>query len=172
MWLHRFMKVDDREHYTLPTLDMLEHNLEAAISKVRSEKERKMGGEINFLENMVLLNNIKNHLIAYYFEHVWQSVHFSYILSAPNSQVRDKQEERFGLSEKVRGALTYPAIFNMHVKSTRVAIWSYYRKADWFFGLTHTCKAIAGTNLLSFLFTDTFVYLVIGKYLLFKLFFS
>ncbi|XP_020106050.1 MADS-box transcription factor 32-like [Ananas comosus] len=63
----RFMKVDDREHYTLPTLDMLEHNLEAAISKVRSEKERKMGGEINFLENMV----------------------------------RDKQEERFGLSEKL-----------------------------------------------------------------------
>lgn len=56
MWLHRFMKVDDSEHYTLPTLDMLEHNLEAAISKVRSEKERKMGGEINFLENMVLLS--------------------------------------------------------------------------------------------------------------------
>ncbi|XP_072968717.1 MADS-box transcription factor 32-like [Typha angustifolia] len=49
----RFMKVDENERYTLPTLDILEHNLEEAIGKVRSEKDRKIGGEINYLHTMV-----------------------------------------------------------------------------------------------------------------------
>lgn len=49
----RFMTVDDGEQYTVPSLELLEHNLEAAMHKVRSEKDRKIGGEINFLENIV-----------------------------------------------------------------------------------------------------------------------
>ncbi|XP_008812160.2 MADS-box transcription factor 32-like [Phoenix dactylifera] len=49
----RFMKVDANQHYSLPVLDILEGNLEAAISKVRSEKDRKIAGEIDHLENMV-----------------------------------------------------------------------------------------------------------------------
>ena len=49
----RFMTVDDGEQYTVPSLELLEHNLEAAMHKVRSEKDRKIGGEITYLENMV-----------------------------------------------------------------------------------------------------------------------
>ncbi|KAF8678586.1 hypothetical protein HU200_046203 [Digitaria exilis] len=49
----RFMTVDDGEHYTVPSLELLEHNLEAAMHKVRSEKDRKIGGEITYLENII-----------------------------------------------------------------------------------------------------------------------
>uniref|UniRef100_A0A453FH15 K-box domain-containing protein n=1 Tax=Aegilops tauschii subsp. strangulata TaxID=200361 RepID=A0A453FH15_AEGTS len=49
----RFMTVDDGEQYTVPSLAALEHNLEAAMHKVRSEKDRKIGGEMSYLENMV-----------------------------------------------------------------------------------------------------------------------
>jgi hypothetical protein len=49
----RFMTVDDGEQYTVPSLELLEHNLEAAMHKVRSEKDRKIGGEITYLENIV-----------------------------------------------------------------------------------------------------------------------
>ena len=49
----RFMTVDDGEQYTVPSLELLEHNLEAAVHKVRSEKDRKIGGEISYLENIV-----------------------------------------------------------------------------------------------------------------------
>lgn len=47
------MTVDDGEQYTVPSLAALEHNLEAAMHKVRSEKDRKIGGEMSYLENMV-----------------------------------------------------------------------------------------------------------------------
>lgn len=47
------MTVDDGEQYTVPSLAALEHNLEAAMRKVRSEKDRKIGGEMSYLENMV-----------------------------------------------------------------------------------------------------------------------
>uniref|UniRef100_A0A453FGZ7 MADS-box transcription factor 32 n=1 Tax=Aegilops tauschii subsp. strangulata TaxID=200361 RepID=A0A453FGZ7_AEGTS len=49
----RFMTVDDGEQYTVPSLAALEHNLEAAMHKVRSEKDRKIGGEMSYLENMI-----------------------------------------------------------------------------------------------------------------------
>uniref|UniRef100_A0A0A9CX01 MADS-box domain-containing protein n=1 Tax=Arundo donax TaxID=35708 RepID=A0A0A9CX01_ARUDO len=49
----RFMMVDDGEQYTVPSLELLEHNLEAAMHKVRSEKDRKIGGEINYLEKII-----------------------------------------------------------------------------------------------------------------------
>ncbi|TVU35233.1 hypothetical protein EJB05_17111 [Eragrostis curvula] len=49
----RFMTVDDGEQYTVPSLELLEHNLEAAMHKVRCEKDRKIGGEINYLENVI-----------------------------------------------------------------------------------------------------------------------
>ena len=49
----RFMTVDDGEQYTVPSLAALEHNLEAAMQKVRCEKDRKIGGEMSYLENMV-----------------------------------------------------------------------------------------------------------------------
>lgn len=51
----RFMTVDQREQYTVPSLELLERNLEAAMYKVRCEKDRKIGGEINYLENIVRL---------------------------------------------------------------------------------------------------------------------
>lgn len=47
------MKVDASQSYSLPVLDILEGNLEATINKVRSEKDRKIAGEINYLENLV-----------------------------------------------------------------------------------------------------------------------
>ncbi|GJN17803.1 hypothetical protein PR202_gb04901 [Eleusine coracana subsp. coracana] len=49
----RFMTVDEREQHTVPSLELLERNLEAAMYKVRCEKERKIGGEINYLENII-----------------------------------------------------------------------------------------------------------------------
>uniref|UniRef100_A0A0E0N1Y0 MADS-box domain-containing protein n=1 Tax=Oryza rufipogon TaxID=4529 RepID=A0A0E0N1Y0_ORYRU len=49
----RFMTVDDGEEYTVPSLEALEHNLEAAMRKVRSEKDRKIGGEICYLQNII-----------------------------------------------------------------------------------------------------------------------
>nr|ACG48013.1 MADS-box transcription factor 32 [Zea mays] len=49
----RVMTVDDGEQYTVPSLELLEHSLEAAVRKVRSEKDRKIGGEINYLENII-----------------------------------------------------------------------------------------------------------------------
>ncbi|XP_066316569.1 MADS-box transcription factor 32-like [Miscanthus floridulus] len=49
----RLTTVDDGEQYTVPSLELLEHNLEAAVHKVRSEKDRKIGGEISYLENIV-----------------------------------------------------------------------------------------------------------------------
>ncbi|CAL4947644.1 unnamed protein product [Urochloa decumbens] len=49
----RFMTVDDGERYTVPSLEQLEHNLEAAMHKVRSEKDRKIGGEIDYLQNII-----------------------------------------------------------------------------------------------------------------------
>uniref|UniRef100_K9LYZ8 OsMADS32-like protein n=1 Tax=Iris fulva TaxID=92176 RepID=K9LYZ8_9ASPA len=49
----RFMKVDEGQDYTLPVLDMLEQNLEAAINKVRVEKDRKIHGEMYHLQNVV-----------------------------------------------------------------------------------------------------------------------
>ncbi|KAF7030609.1 hypothetical protein CFC21_042122 [Triticum aestivum] len=49
----RFMTVDDGEQYSVPSLAALEHNLEAAMHKVRSEKDRKIGGEMSYLENMI-----------------------------------------------------------------------------------------------------------------------
>lgn len=47
------MNVDERESYTIPSLEVLERNLETAMDRVRQEMERKIGGEINYLENMV-----------------------------------------------------------------------------------------------------------------------
>jgi MADS-box transcription factor, plant len=49
----RFMTVRDSEQYTVPSLELLERNLEAAMYKVRCEKDRKIGGEISYLENIV-----------------------------------------------------------------------------------------------------------------------
>jgi hypothetical protein len=49
------MTVDDREQYTVPSLAGLEQSLEAAMRKVRFEKDRKIGGEMSYLENMVRL---------------------------------------------------------------------------------------------------------------------
>nr|ACG39516.1 MADS-box transcription factor 32 [Zea mays] len=49
----RVMTVDDGEQYTVPSLELLEHSLEAAVRKVRSEKDRNIGGEINYLENII-----------------------------------------------------------------------------------------------------------------------
>ncbi|GJM93263.1 hypothetical protein PR202_ga09808 [Eleusine coracana subsp. coracana] len=49
----RFMTVDEREQHTVPSLELLERNLEAAMYKVRCEKDRKIGGEINYLENII-----------------------------------------------------------------------------------------------------------------------
>ncbi|KAG8077779.1 hypothetical protein GUJ93_ZPchr0007g6221 [Zizania palustris] len=50
----RFMTVDGGEHqYTVPSLEVLEHNLEAAMHKVRHEKDRKIGGEISYLQNII-----------------------------------------------------------------------------------------------------------------------
>ncbi|KAM0918936.1 hypothetical protein ACQ4PT_008555 [Festuca glaucescens] len=49
----RFMTVDDREQYTVPSLAALEQSLEAAMHKVRFEKDRKIGGEMSYLENMI-----------------------------------------------------------------------------------------------------------------------
>jgi hypothetical protein len=51
----RFMTVDDREQYTVPSLAALEQSLEAAMRKVRFETDRKIGGEMSYLENMVRL---------------------------------------------------------------------------------------------------------------------
>ena len=47
------MTVDDGEQYTVPSLAALENSLEAAMNKVRSEKDRKIEGEMTYLENMV-----------------------------------------------------------------------------------------------------------------------
>ncbi|KAG6492177.1 hypothetical protein ZIOFF_047127 [Zingiber officinale] len=63
----RFMKVDEGQEYSLPDLSNVEHSLEMAISKVRVEMERKIGGQMNKLESMV----------------------------------RDRQQERYGLCDKV-----------------------------------------------------------------------
>ena len=60
----RFMTVDDGEQYTVPSLELLEHNLEAAVHKVRSEKDRKIGGEINYLENIVRIASRRLHTSA------------------------------------------------------------------------------------------------------------
>ncbi|KAL6845626.1 hypothetical protein ACP4OV_025121 [Aristida adscensionis] len=49
----RFMTVDDGEQYTVPSLEALEHNLEAAMRKVRTEKDRKLGDEISYLDNVI-----------------------------------------------------------------------------------------------------------------------
>ncbi|KAJ3695115.1 hypothetical protein LUZ60_000492 [Juncus effusus] len=49
----RIMTVDERENYTLQGVEVLERNLEMAIEKVRIEMDRKIGREINYLENMV-----------------------------------------------------------------------------------------------------------------------
>ncbi|KAL5226712.1 hypothetical protein ABZP36_014977 [Zizania latifolia] len=49
----RFMTVDDGEQYTVPSLEVLEHNLEVAMRKVRSEKDRKIGGEISYLQDII-----------------------------------------------------------------------------------------------------------------------
>ncbi|XP_008672730.1 MADS-box transcription factor 32 isoform X3 [Zea mays] len=49
----RFMTVDDGEQYTVPSLELLEHSLEAAVHRVRSEKDRKIGGEIDCLQNII-----------------------------------------------------------------------------------------------------------------------
>lgn len=53
--VYRFMKVDEGQEYSLPDLSNLEHSLEIAISKVRVEMERKIGGQMNKLESMVIL---------------------------------------------------------------------------------------------------------------------
>ncbi|KAJ1285204.1 hypothetical protein BS78_03G261900 [Paspalum vaginatum] len=75
----RFMTVGDGERYTVPSLEMLEHNLEAAMRKVRSEKDRKIGGEISYLENII----------------------------------RGRQEERYGLCDKVIYLCPHPP-FSRH----------------------------------------------------------
>lgn len=49
----RFMTIDRNQEYTMPVLDILEHNLESAIGKIRFEKERKIMGETSHLENKV-----------------------------------------------------------------------------------------------------------------------
>ncbi|XP_062208571.1 MADS-box transcription factor 32-like [Phragmites australis] len=49
----RFMMLAHEEQYTVPSLEVLERNLEAAMYKVRCEKDRKIGGEINYLENII-----------------------------------------------------------------------------------------------------------------------
>ncbi|XP_025818301.1 MADS-box transcription factor 32 isoform X2 [Panicum hallii] len=39
----RFMTVDDGEQYTVPSLELLEHNLEAAMHKIRGRQEERYG---------------------------------------------------------------------------------------------------------------------------------
>ena len=48
------MQIDESQEYSVPVLDILEQNLEAAINKVRLEKERKINGEMGQLQNMVI----------------------------------------------------------------------------------------------------------------------
>ncbi|KAJ3678936.1 hypothetical protein LUZ61_021100 [Rhynchospora tenuis] len=49
----RIMTVDERENYTVPSLEVLERNLETAMERVRKEIEHKIDSEMNYLENMV-----------------------------------------------------------------------------------------------------------------------
>ena len=49
------MTIDENQEYSLPVLDIIETNLEVAINKVRSEKERKIQREIGRLQSMVLI---------------------------------------------------------------------------------------------------------------------
>lgn len=63
--VYRFMKVDEGQEYSLPDLSNVEHSLEMAISKVRVEMERKIGGQMNKLESMVSLTRFD--LFDYYF---------------------------------------------------------------------------------------------------------
>ncbi|KAJ4780596.1 MADS-box transcription factor 19 [Rhynchospora pubera] len=49
----RIMTVDETENYTVPSLEALERNLEAAMERVRKEMEHKINREINYLENVV-----------------------------------------------------------------------------------------------------------------------
>ncbi|KAK1324395.1 MADS-box transcription factor 32 [Acorus calamus] len=50
----RFRRVEgNKQRYTLPVLDVLERDIEASIKAVRMEKDRKIQGEIDHLDNMV-----------------------------------------------------------------------------------------------------------------------
>ncbi|KAL6614585.1 hypothetical protein ACP70R_036855 [Stipagrostis hirtigluma subsp. patula] len=57
----RFMTVDDGEQYTVPALEVLEHNLEAAMRRVRTEKDRKIGDEINYLDNIIRARQVERY---------------------------------------------------------------------------------------------------------------
>ncbi|XP_042415051.1 MADS-box transcription factor 32-like [Zingiber officinale] len=78
----RFMKVDEGQEYSLPDLSNVEHSLEMGISKVRVEMERKIGGQMNKLESMINL----------YVDDVFTIF-----------KVRDRQQERYGLCDKIDG---------------------------------------------------------------------
>ncbi|XP_020596715.1 MADS-box transcription factor 32-like [Phalaenopsis equestris] len=49
----RFMRIGEEEEYTFPVLEVIEQNLEAAIKKVREEKDRKIQAEMESLHRMV-----------------------------------------------------------------------------------------------------------------------
>jgi hypothetical protein len=91
------MNVDERESYTIPSLEVLEHNLETAMDRVRREMERKIGGEINFLENMV---NKKNQFVGIVLHNIFGLILTDNFCSI---QVREQQEEGYVLCDKVTG---------------------------------------------------------------------
>ncbi|KAJ1689513.1 hypothetical protein LUZ63_013668 [Rhynchospora breviuscula] len=49
----RIMTVDERENYTVPSLEVLERNLETAMERVRKEMEHKIDEEMNYQETMI-----------------------------------------------------------------------------------------------------------------------
>jgi MADS-box transcription factor, plant len=103
----RFMTVRDSEQYTVPSLELLERNLEAAMYKVRCEKDRKIGGEISYLENIVRVQK------TFLFRLLVLPSAPQFLLrdtdaasGGSNSslvlfQIRGRQEERHGFCDKV-----------------------------------------------------------------------
>ncbi|XP_078151684.1 MADS-box transcription factor 32-like isoform X2 [Carex rostrata] len=66
----RIMNVDERESYTLPSLEVLERNLETAMERVHREMERKISGEINYLENLVSKQQEQGYVLCDKLSHV------------------------------------------------------------------------------------------------------
>ncbi|KAK1301493.1 MADS-box transcription factor 32 [Acorus calamus] len=63
----RFRRVEgNKQCYTLPVLDVLERDIEASIKAVRMEKDRKIQGEIDHLDNMV--RHLKQEAQVMYYE--------------------------------------------------------------------------------------------------------
>ncbi|KAK1269097.1 MADS-box transcription factor 32 [Acorus gramineus] len=63
----RFRRVEgNKQSYTLPVLDILERDIEASIKAVRMEKDRKIQGEIDHLDNMV--RHLKQEAQVMYYE--------------------------------------------------------------------------------------------------------